>query len=236
MLLNYNDTLDAVFTLAHEAGHSMHTVLSHANQPFVYSDYTIFIAEVPSTLSEALFLEFMLSRARNERERIVLLQHAIDGIVGTFYTQVLFADYELQAHRLVEHGRPVTADVLSEIYFELFKAYHGDAIDYDDESRITWARIPHFYGSPYYVYQYATCFASSAELMKQLTTAAGAAQADAIDRYLTLLKAGGSDHPMPLLKRAGVDLSRPETVRAVVDQLDRLVTRLEQELGKISGS
>jgi oligoendopeptidase F len=233
MLLNYNDTLDAVFTLAHEAGHSMHTLLSHAHQPFVYSDYTIFIAEVPSTLSEALFLEFMLARAKSERERIVLLQHAIDGIVGTFYTQVLFADYELQAHRLVEEGQPVTADRLSEIYFGLFKAYHGDAIDYDDESRMTWARIPHFYGSPYYVYQYATCFASSAQLMKQLTTGTAGEQGAAIDRYLGLLKAGGSDHPMPLLKHAGVDLSRPETVRAVVDQLDDLVTRLEQEISAL---
>ena len=230
MLLNHNDTLDAVFTLAHEAGHSMHTLLSHANQPFVYSDYTIFIAEVPSTLSEGLFLEYMLERAKTERERVVLLQHAIDGIVGTFYTQVLFADYELRAHRLVEDGQPVTADGLSEIYFNLFKAYHGDAIDYDQQSRVTWARIPHFYSTPYYVYQYATCFASSAQLMKQLTGTSGAEKADAIDRYLTLLKSGGSDHPMPLLQRAGVDLSRPEPVRAVVDQLDSLVTRLEQEI------
>ena len=112
MLLNYNDTLDAVFTLAHEMGHSMHTILSNAHQPFVYSAYTIFVAEVPSTLSEMLFLDYMLAHATDDRERIVLLQHAIDGIVGTFYTQVLFADYELQAHRLVEEGRPVTADGL----------------------------------------------------------------------------------------------------------------------------
>src|SRR5437870_10652665 len=151
-------------------GHSMHTLLSHAHQPFVYSAYTIFVAEVPSTLSEALFLEYMLAQATNERERIVLLQHAIDGIVSTFYTQVLFADYELQAHQLVEQGRPVTAETLGEIYFSLFKAYHGDAIDYDEHSRVTWARIPHFYSTPYYVYQYATCFASSAQLMRQLTT------------------------------------------------------------------
>ena len=117
MLLNYNDTLDAVFTLAHEMGHSMHTMLSHAHQPFVYAGYTIFVAEVPSTLSEALFLDYMLAHATDERERIVLLQHAIDGIVGTFYTQVMFADYELQAHRLVEEGQPVTADVLERDLF-----------------------------------------------------------------------------------------------------------------------
>src|SRR5205085_362034 len=197
---------------------SMHTILSNAHQPFVYSAYTIFVAEVPSTLSEALFLEHMLAQATDDRERIVLLQHAIDGIVGTFYTQVLFADFELQAHRLVERGQPVTAEALGDIYFGLLKAYHGDALDYDETSRLTWARIPHFYSTPYYVYQYATCFASSAQLMKQLTQGSEKERAATIERYLTLLKSGGSDHPMPLLQRAGVDLSRPETVRAVVDQ------------------
>src|SRR5262245_62889139 len=169
MLLNYNDTLDAVFTLAHEMGHSMHTLLSNAHQPFVYSAYTIFVAEVPSTLGEALLLEYMLEHASDDREKIVLLQHAIDGIVSTFYTQVMFADYELQAHRLVEGDRPVTADALGEIYTRLLKSYHGDAVDYDALSRVTWARIPHFFSTPYYVYQYATCFASSAQLMRQLT-------------------------------------------------------------------
>ena len=230
MLLNYNDTLDAVFTLAHEMGHSMHTVLSHAHQPFVYAGYTIFVAEVPSTLSEALFLEYMLARSTDEKERIVLLQHAIDGIVSTFYTQVMFADFELQAHRLAEEGKPVTAEVLGDIYFGLLQAYHGDALDYDPQSRITWARIPHFYQSPYYVYQYATCFASSAQLMNQLTSGAASEREAALRRYLTLLEAGGSDHPMPLLQRAGVDLGQPEPIRAVVAQLDALVSRLEKAL------
>jgi oligoendopeptidase F len=233
MLLNYNDTLDAVFTLAHEMGHSMHTLLSNANQPFVYSAYTIFVAEVPSTLSEMLFLDYMLDRAKDQRERIVLLQHAIDGIVGTFYTQVMFADYELQAHRLVEEGQPVTAESLGDIYFGLLKAYHGDAIDYEELSRVTWARIPHFYSTPYYVYQYATCYASSAQLMKHLRAGSAGERRDAIERYLTLLRSGGSDHPMPLLQKAGVDLSKPETVRAVVDQLDELVSRLEKEISTL---
>jgi oligoendopeptidase F len=234
MLLNYNDTLDAVFTLAHEMGHSMHTVLSNAHQPFVYSAYTIFVAEVPSTLSEAFFLEYMLDRATDERERIVLLQHAIDGIVGTFYTQVMFADYELQAHRLVEEGQPITADTLGDIYFGLLKAYHGDALDYDELSRVTWARIPHFFSTPYYVYQYATCFASSAHLMKQLRSADEKDRAAAVHRYLTLLKSGGSDHPMSLLRRSGVDLGTPEPVRAVVDQFDALVTKLENAIDHLS--
>jgi oligoendopeptidase F len=233
MLLNYNDTLDAVFTLAHEMGHSVHTCLSHAHQPFVYAGYTIFVAEVPSTLSEGLFLDYMLEQSRDAREQIVLLQHAIDNIVGTFYAQVLFADYELQAHQLVETGHPVTSDVLGEIYFTLLKTYHGDALDYDERSRVTWARIPHFFGTPYYVYQYATCFASSAQVKRQIMNGSDPERAAAIERYLGLLKAGGSDHPMVLLKRAGVDLEQPETVRAVAEQLDALVTKLESALSSI---
>ena len=172
----------------------------------------------------------MLDRASDDGERIVLLQHAIDGIVGTFFTQVLFADYELQAHRLVEQEQPVTAEVLSDIYFNLLKTYHGDALDYDDLSRVTWARIPHFFSTPYYVYQYATCFASSAELMNHLRSGDPQQRAAAVERYLTLLKSGGSNHPMPLLQRAGVDLATPEPVRAVIEQFDGLVTKLEAAL------
>jgi oligoendopeptidase F len=230
MLLNYNETLDAVFTLAHEMGHSMHTLLSHQTQPFVYAGYTIFVAEVPSTLNEALFLDLMLERARSREERIVLLQHAIDSIASTFYTQVMFADYELQAHRLVEQDQPVTADVLNTIYASLLDAYYGDVIDREEISKVTWARIPHFFSTPYYVYQYATCFASAAKLAGEITTGPEASRAAARTRYLDLLGSGGSDHPMTLLKAAGVDLSEPATVKAVVDQLDGLVSRLEKLL------
>jgi oligoendopeptidase F len=230
MLMNYNDTLDAVFTLAHELGHSMHTMLSHETQPFVYADYTIFVAEVPSTLNEALLLDFMLARAKTKDERIVLLQHAIDGIVGTFYNQVLFADFELEAHRLVEGDQPITSETLSGIYSKLLTEYWGDALSPDQRAQHTWARIPHFFQSPYYVYQYATCFASTAKLMEEIGSHNPAIRAAAVERYLTMLRSGGSDHPMELLKRAGVDLSKPETVRAVSAQLDGLVDRLEREL------
>ena len=230
MLMNYNDTLDAVFTLAHELGHSMHTLLSHETQPFVYAGYTIFVAEVPSTLNEALLLDYMLARAKSREERIVLLQHAIDGIVGTFYNQVLFADFELEAHRLVERDQPITSDVLSGIYGKLLGEYWGDALSPDTRAQHTWARIPHFFQSPYYVYQYATCFASTAKLMEEIGSPDAATRAAAVERYLRLLQSGGSDHPMTLLQRAGVDLSQPETVRAVSAQLDGLVDRLEREL------
>jgi len=228
MLLNWADTLDDVFTLAHEMGHSMHTMLSHEQQPFVYSDYTIFIAEVPSTLSEALLLEHWLSSVTERDERMVLLQHAIDNITSTFYTQVLFADFELAAHQLVEQDEPVTSEVLNALYKERFDAYYGDAVDMEDLTAITWARIPHFFNTPYYVYQYATCFASAARLAREISEGSEASQAKARERYVELLSAGGSDHPMALLKRAGVDLSEPSTVLAVVDQLNGLVSRLEE--------
>ena len=234
VLMNYNGTLSEAFTLAHELGHSMHTVLAHGHQPFAYANYTIFVAEVPSTLNEALFLRLLLSRTTDPQQRIVLLQHAIDGIVGTFYTQVMFADYELQAHRLVEAGKPVTSEVLGDIYFNLLQTYNGPGIDYDEASRITWARVPHFYGSPYYVYQYATCYASSAQILKSILAASPAEQPAAVERYLTLLKAGGSDHPMTLLQRAGVDLSTPEPVQAVVAQFDALVTELEAAIDAVT--
>src|SRR4051812_44738776 len=226
MLLNYTDTLDDVFTLAHEMGHSMHTILSHEAQPFVYSSYTIFVAEVPSTLSEALLLEYMLNRSTDPDERIVLLQHAIDNITGTFFTQVMFADYELRAHRLAEQDQPITSEILTEMYSTLLKDYYGDAVDMNPFTGITWARIPHFFNSPYYVYQYATCFASAARLAREIMSGSE----DARDRYLTLLRSGGNDYPMDQLKKAGVDLSQPDTVRAVIEQLDDLVTRLEREL------
>jgi oligoendopeptidase F len=231
MLLNYTDTLDDVFTTAHEMGHSMHTILSHETQPFIYSDYTIFVAEVPSTLSEALLLEYMLAHSTDPTERIVLLQHAIDNITGTFYTQVMFADYELRAHRLAEQDQPITAEILTDTYTQLLKDYYGDAVDLNPFTGITWSRIPHFFNSPYYVYQYATCFASAAKIARQIM-AGGTVAEEARDRFLDLLRSGGSDYPMELLRKAGVDLSQPDTVRAVVDQLDDLVTRLERELEK----
>jgi oligoendopeptidase F len=233
VLMNYNDTLDAVFTFAHEMGHAMHSRLSEENQPFVTSDYTIFVAEVASTINERLLLEKLLSASNDPKERFLLLQHAIDSIVGTFYTQVLFADFEHRAHALAEKGEPLTADVFSTLYDDLLKDYYGDAIVRDPLYRYTWTRIPHFYNSPYYVYQYATCFASSAKLYKAMTTGTADERAAATERYLTLLKSGGNDHPMEQLRKAGVDLAKRETVQAVIDQMDELVTRLEAEAAKL---
>ncbi len=232
-LLNYNDTLDSMFTLAHEGGHAMHTVLSYEHQPFVTADYTIFVAEVASTTNERFLLDKLLADTQDPKERFLLLQQAVDAIVGTFYTQVLFADFELQAHRLIEAGKPVTTEVLNTLYLDLLKTYYGDAVTIDDFYKFTWARIPHFFNSPYYVYQYATCFASSAQIYKTLTTGTDAEKKAATERYLNLLGSGGNDHPMAQLKKAGVDLSERGTVQAVIDQMDALVTQMEAEASKI---
>jgi oligoendopeptidase F len=172
----------------------------------------------------------MLERASSRAERIVILQHAIVSITSTFYTQVMFADFELQAHVLVEQDQPVTADSLNRIYRTLLAEYYGDVIDEVALSSLTWARIPHFFSTPYYVYQYATCFASAARLMQGLRSSDAAVRMEAVDRYLALLAAGGSDYPMNLLARAGVDLSQPDTIRAVSQELGALVSRLEAEL------
>jgi len=232
-LLNYQDDLDSVFTFAHEGGHAMHTVLAFENQPYATAGYTIFVAEVASTTNERFLLDKLLHDTNDPKERFLLLQHAVDSIVNTFYTQVLFADFELQAHRLVEQGQPVTAEVLEHLYLGLLKDYYGDSVEIDDAYKYTWARIPHFFNSPYYVYQYATCFASSAQLFKEMTTGSAESRKAATERYLTLLKSGGNDQPMKQLKKAGVDLSQPATVQAVVDQMDELVSRMEAEAAKI---
>ncbi len=233
VLMNWNDTLDAVFTFAHETGHAMHSVLSNEAQPFVTSQYTIFVAEVASTINERFLLNHLLERTSDAKERFLLLQHAVEAIVGTFYTQVLFADFELQAHRLAERGQPVTAEVLNGIYLKLLKDYYGDSIAIDDLYKFTWARIPHFYNSPYYVYQYATCFASSAKLFRDMTAGAPAERAAATERYLALLRSGGDDHPMRQLQKAGVDLTQRATVQAVIEQMDELVSLMEREAAKI---
>ncbi len=232
MLLNYNETLDNVFTLGHELGHTMHTLLSSENQPFATSGYTIFVAEVASTFNERLLLDYMLTQTKDPKERINLLQQAIRGIAGTFYFQTLLADFELQVHSLVEEGKPVTAPVLDKIMDNLFTAYYGDSVEKDEILNTVWARIPHLYRSPFYVYQYATCFASSAELYKDVIN--GSDKDAARTRYLNLLKSGGSDYPMELLKKAGVDLSKPEAVQAVIDQFKQLVDQLGEEVNKLN--
>ena len=234
MLLNYNKTLDSVFTLAHELGHTLHTLYSDENQPFSMADYTIFVAEVASTFNERLLLDYMLENANDPKERIALLEQEIGNIVGTFYFQALLADYEYQAHKLAEAGEPITAEVLSKITEDLFDKYYGDIIEKDDLIYIFWARVPHFFNSPFYVYQYATCFASSAILYeKMINSSDESKRKETLDKYIQLLSSGGNDFPMEQLKKAGVDLSKIETIEAVARQFDLLLDKLEAEIGKL---
>ncbi|WP_315522011.1 oligoendopeptidase F [Leptotrichia wadei] len=234
MLLNYNKTLDSVFTLAHELGHTLHTLYSDENQPFSMADYTIFVAEVASTFNERLLLDYMLENTNDPKERIALLEQEIGNIVGTFYFQALLADYEYQAHKLAEAGEPITAEVLSKIMEDLFDKYYGDIIEKDDLIYIFWARVPHFFNSPFYVYQYATCFASSAILYeKMINSSDESKRKETLDKYIQLLSSGGNDFPMEQLKKAGVDLSKIETIEAVAKQFDLLLDKLEAEIGKL---
>ena len=235
MLLNYNKTLDSVFTLAHELGHTLHTLYSQENQPFSTSDYTIFVAEVASTFNERLLLDYMLEKTQDPTEKIALLEQEIRNVTGTFYFQALLADYEYQAHKLAETGQPITADVLSKITEDLFYTYYGDEIEKDELLSIFWSRVPHFFNSPFYVYQYATCFASSAILYdKVIKDEDENARKKALERYIELLSSGGNDFPMNQLKKAGVDLSKKSTIEAVSKQLDGLLDKLENEIKKIN--
>jgi oligoendopeptidase F len=230
MLLNYADTVNDAFTVAHEMGHTMHTVLSHESQPFATSSYTIFVAEVASMTNESLFLDRLLALETDPARRVALLQHAIDDIAAGFYRQAMFADFELRAHREVEADRPITAEVLQKIYLECLAAFFGDSLDDQEWYRNTWARIPHFYGSPYYVYQYATSKAAATLIHRRMTEGDGTERSATVARYLELLRSGGNDHPVTQLQKAGVDFTTTEPTEALVKEMDRLVTQLEGEL------
>ena len=234
MLLNYNKTLDSVFTLAHELGHTLHTLYSYENQPFSLADYTIFVAEVASTFNERLLLDYMFEKSIDSLEKIALLEQEIGNIIGTFYTQVLFADFEYRAHKMAEKGEPITAKTLSQLVEKIYNEYYGDALSKDELMYILWSRIPHFYNSPFYVYQYSTCFASSAIIYDNvIKNKDEKARKEALNKYLTLLSSGGNDYPMVQLQKAGVDLSKKEVIEAVAKQLDVLLDKLEIEISKI---
>ena len=234
MLLNYNKTMDSIFTLAHELGHTLHTLYSQENQPFSTSDYTIFVAEVASTFNERLLLDYMLEHTDSTEERIALLEQEIRNITGTFYFQALLAEYEYKAHKLAEEGHPITAEVLSGIIEELFEGYYGNEMERDELVHILWSRVPHFFNSPFYVYQYATCFASSAVLYEKVIKEKDEKKKkEALKRYIELLSSGGSKFPMEQLKEAGADLEEKSTVEAVSRQLDSLLDKLEEEIVKI---
>ncbi len=235
MLLNYNGTMDAVFTLAHELGHTLHSMYSTKYQPYATNDYTIFVAEVASTFNERLLLDYMLKNTTDHKEKIALIEEAIGNIMGTYYIQALFAAYEYEAHKLTEEGNPITPDVLSEIMTKLFAEYFGDSLVMDELQKIIWARIPHFFNSPYYVYQYATSFAASSRLYGKVTNEKYSPEEreEARKKYIELLKSGGNNYPIEQLKLAGVNLEEKENFEAVAHEMTRLIGLLEKELKEL---
>lgn len=227
ILLNYSSTLDDVFTIAHEAGHSIHTLYSQESQPAKLQNYTIFVAEIASTFNEHMLLDHLIGSGDiSRKEKIMLLQKAIDEIVATFYRQSLFATYEYEVSRLIESDQVVDHEVLSGIMKKLYKQYYGLDISKEKVKQYVWAYIPHLFNSPFYVYQYATSFAASFALYLDVKSK----KEGAFDRYTDLLRSGGSKYPIDQAREAGIDFSKKDTFMAVVRRLDELVDLLEKEL------
>lgn len=225
VLLNWNDTLDNLFTLAHELGHAMHSHLSDTAQPYAKSQYPLLLAEVASTCNEAILMDYMLRRTQDADGRRYLLGYFLEQFRTTMFRQVMFAEFEKIIHARVEEGKALTPESLRDIYHTLNVDYYGPDMVVDEAVDMEWARIPHFYRS-FYVYKYATGFASAIYLSRMVLKGGDAER----ERYLSFLRSGGSDYPLALLRRAGVDLTRPETVSdalrtfaATIDEMEELV-------------
>lgn len=227
ILLNFDNTLDSVFTVAHEAGHSIHSMYATQTQPTMLQDYTIFVAEIASTFNEHTLLDYFLSLPdATKEEKIMVIQKAIDEIMGTFYRQTLFAEYEYLANNEVAKGNPINHQVLSQIMIDLYKKYYGLDITKEGVKQYVWAYIPHLFYTPFYVYQYATSFAASFKIYKDVKEKVPGA----FNRYINLLKSGGSKYPVDQAKEAGVDFTKKDAYMAVVERMDNLVDELEKLL------
>ncbi|GAC1645240.1 MAG: oligoendopeptidase F [Ktedonobacteraceae bacterium] len=226
ILLNFQNKRDSMYTLAHELGHSMHSYFTRTHQPYQYGDYTIFVAEVASTLNEELLTEYLLKNTTDKATRIALLNSSLEDFRGTLFRQTMFAEYEQLIHSLAEEGESLTADVLSEQYKALNQKYYGAETVIDDLIGIEWGRIPHFYYN-FYVYQYATGISASSALAQQILHEGQ----PAVERYLTFLSSGSSNYSIELLKKAGVDMASPEPVRQAFQLFESRLTQMEQLLG-----
>ncbi len=227
ILLNFQNKRDSMYTLAHELGHSMHSYFSRSHQPFQYGDYTIFVAEVASTLNEGLLTEYLLRNTDDPTVRLAILNHSLEGLRGTLFRQTMFAEYEQQIHSQAEQGQPLTADSLSAMYRALNEKFYGGEAVIDELIDIEWARIPHFYYN-FYVYQYATGISAASALVQQILQEGP----PAVQRYLAFLSSGSSDYSIELLKKAGVDMTSPEPVRQALHLFDSHLTQMEELLGQ----
>ena len=222
VLLNYNGTLDNMFTLAHEMGHAMHSYYSNSTQPYIYSQYKIFVAEVASTCNEILLMEYLLKNTTDKKERAYLLNHYLDSFKGTVYRQTQFAEFEMRTNAMVEAGESLTAENLSSLYLELNQKYYGSDMISDKEISYEWARIPHFYYN-FYVYQYATGFSSAVAIAHSILKEG----APAVERYKKFLSGGCSDSPVELLKIAGVNLETPAPIQEALDVFGSIIDEME---------
>ncbi len=222
LLLNFNGTLNDVFTLAHELGHSMHSYYSNSNQPYHYADYDIFVAEVASTTNEILLFKYLLDNTDDPAFRAYLYGHMADEIRGTIYRQTMFAEFEYKIHDMCEKGTPLSADTLEKIYYELNQLYYGKDLSPDRLIAMEWARIPHFYYN-FYVYKYATGMSAALKLAGDITSGQ-------TEKYFSFLKAGGSKDALDIMRDAGVDLSTPAPVHAALDYFAKIVNELQKEL------
>ena len=227
VLLNFQGTLNDVFTLAHEMGHAMHSEMSYVNQPVVYSDYVIFVAEVASTCNEALLMEYLLNNTTDKREKAYLINYFLEQFRTTLYRQTMFAEFELKINELAQQGQGITADRCCEIYRKLNEDYFGKDIVVDDQIALEWARIPHFYYN-YYVYQYATGYAAAIAISRRILKEGQ----PAVDNYFKFLSGGCSMPPIDLLKLAGVDLSTPAPIHQALELFDRLIDQLDELLAE----
>ncbi|MBL7074942.1 oligoendopeptidase F [candidate division KSB1 bacterium] len=227
VLLNYNGTLNDVFTLAHEMGHTIHTYYTIHTQPFIYSDYATFVAEVASTTNEALLMDYLLKKTEDKDEKLALLQKYIGNIMTTFYRQTRFADFEKMVHDKAERGEALTPDVLDQLFGDLYQQYWGPEMVVDPEEKLSWARIPHFYYN-FYVYTYATSYAASQAVSQKILTEGE----PAVKAYLNFLSRGSSAYPIDLLKGAGVDMSTPEPIEATTKKMDELIDQVEAILAE----
>ena len=230
VLMNYNDGYESLTALAHEWGHAMHTVLTNRAQPFVTADYATFVAEIASTFNEELLLQRMLKAAKNDDERLLYLGSALEGLRGTFFRQAMFAEFERKVHAQVDSGKPASGEALTKTYCDILNRYHGTAqgvMSIDPGYCVEWAYIPHFYNA-FYVYQYATSIAASSLFAQQV----GRGEPGALKRYVTLLSAGGSDHPYELVKTAGVDLATPAPYQALVARMNTIMDEIEAILAR----
>ncbi len=225
VLLNYQGTINDVFTLAHEMGHAMHSYYTNKTQPYIYSEYKIFVAEVASTVNEALLIHYLLANTADKREKAYLLNHYLEEFRGTLFRQTMFAEFEKVTHSMIENGEALTAQELCRIYRGLNEKYFGPEVVIDNEIDMEWARIPHFYSS-FYVYKYATGISAAASLSRQILSEG----TSAVERYTQFLKSGGSDYPLELLKKAGVDLSEPGPVEDAMKVFESILDELEKLL------